>query len=539
MELPTFQLPAFELIKFDNFKIPSSLEDLTLSTVLPCVAVVGVSVSCIRWLNNRRRLPLPPGPKPLPLVGNLFQIPADYPWETYNEWREKYGDVIYLEALGSRMLVLNSLEAVNDLMVGRAANYSNRGFSPVIEMIRFDWAFSLMHYGSVWREHRRLFHQQLNLTQMPRYHAIIEEEIAAFLPRLMADPENFMNLIRYALGGIIMRVSYGSDDYEYNQRLSVNAGDLVNGFMEYSAPGRLLVGMFPFLRHVPSWFPGAGWKRTLDKLGELSDEVIRVPFDDTKKRLNAGLQKDDNNMATQYIEKLPKESDPDYKRREIDARSTAAIAYAAGADTTVGVAFALVMGLAMNQEFQKRARDELDSVVGSDRLPTFADVKDLHCIQALVKEANRWHTMVPMSLPRVLSVEDTYRGYRIPANTLILPNSWAIMHDPAVFGSNAMEFRPDRYLKNGKIDNNLMDAESASFGYGRRICPGRHLSTESLTMMTANLLATFDVRQARDKQGVPIPLKLKFPSSLLTTPDAFSCDIRPRSKAHAELILNH
>ena len=81
------------------------------------------------------------------------------------------------------------------------------------------------------------------------------------------------------------------------------------------------------------------------------------------------------------------------------------------------------------------------------------------------------------------------------------------MHDPATF-QDPMEFRPERYLKeDGLIDSSVLDPEAAAFGFGRRICPGRHLSNESLTFMAASLLSVFNITPAKDGDGDPVPLK--------------------------------
>jgi cytochrome P450 len=82
------------------------------------------------------------------------------------------------------------------------------------------------------------------------------------------------------------------------------------------------------------------------------------------------------------------------------------------------------------------------------------------------------------------------------------------MHDAARF-DDPLEFKPERYLKDGKPNPDALDPEAASFGYGRRICPGRHLSNESLTYMTASLLSVFNVVSAKDAGGNEIPARLQ------------------------------
>jgi hypothetical protein len=81
-----------------------------------------------------------------------------------------------------------------------------------------------------------------------------------------------------------MRVSYGFEDYQFNQHL-IHQADIVNrDFMVHSKPGGLLVGVLPILRHIPSWFPGAGWKVVLRDLARLADNMNREPFDKAKSR---------------------------------------------------------------------------------------------------------------------------------------------------------------------------------------------------------------------------------------------------------------
>lgn len=87
-------------------------------------------------------------------------------------------------------------------------------------------------------------------------------------------------------GVIIMRVSYGSGlDRAYIQELVLNIEEFLRGYFEYLTPGRVLVSSFPILRHVPSWFPGAGWKRELYKLRDLGQKIIQTPWNDAKDRV--------------------------------------------------------------------------------------------------------------------------------------------------------------------------------------------------------------------------------------------------------------
>ncbi|KAG2007201.1 cytochrome p450 [Coprinopsis cinerea AmutBmut pab1-1] len=91
---------------------------------------------------------------------------------------------------------------------------------------------------------------------------------------------------------------------------------------------------------------------------------------------------------------------------------------------------------------------------------------------------------------------------------------------------------PERWLKDGQLDDTLLDANSLVFGYGRRVCPGRYLSQDSLLYMTAALLSVFNVKDPFSTQ----PLSLDVTPELLCKISPFKCDIAPRSEAHAALI---
>jgi cytochrome P450 len=80
--------------------------------------------------------------------------------------------------------------------------------------------------------------------------------------------------------------------------------------------------------------------------------------------------------------------------------------------------------MALFPEVQQKAQQELDTVVGSDRLPTFRDREKLVYINALVQEVLRWHPVVPMNLAHSPTQDDTFEGYRIPKGSAVLANIW-------------------------------------------------------------------------------------------------------------------
>lgn len=80
--------------------------------------------------------------------------------------------------------------------------------------------------------------------------------------------------------------------------------------------------------------------------------------------------------------------------------------------------------MALFPRVQRKAQEEIDSVIGGDRFPTTEDRKELPYIDAIVKETLRWHPVVPLSVPHAVSRDNIYNGYFIPKNSIIIPNVW-------------------------------------------------------------------------------------------------------------------
>ena len=123
--------------------------------------------------------------------------------------------------------------------------------------------------------------------------------------------------------------------------------------------------------------------------------------------------------------------------------------------------------MALNPGVARKAQEELDRVIGKDRLPEFSDRDDLPYINALVKELLRWSPPAPIGLPVKTNQDDIYRGYSIPAGTTVIENTWAVCRDPKIY-PDPEAFNPDRFLKDGKINPLVFNPEDRVFGSGRR-----------------------------------------------------------------------
>ncbi|EEB95848.1 hypothetical protein MPER_05119, partial [Moniliophthora perniciosa FA553] len=149
-------------------------------------------------------------------------------------------------------------------------------------------------------------------------------------------------------------------------------------------------------------------------------------------------------------------------------------------------------------EVQQRAYEEIMSVVGQDRLPVYSDKESLSYLDCVLTETLRWSPVAPLAVPHRALEADTYNGMFIPKGTVVIANIYGMSRDENVY-SEPEKFDPTRYLPqpHGKGEPLF----TAAWGFGRRICPGRHFAPIALWHAMACILATMEIKPVEDKNG--------------------------------------
>ncbi|KAI3326205.1 cytochrome P450 oxidoreductase OrdA-like protein [Xylariaceae sp. AK1471] len=505
--------------------------DLLVNNLLLATAlVIGVRI-IILVMVRKKGGPLPPGPKGLPWVGNVSGFPARgvREWEHWLKFKDLYGPISSVTAFGTTIIVLHSQELALELFEKRSANYSSR--TRLVfggEMVGWGDILPLVPYNKQFRAHRRHLHTMIGTQALiSPYFPLQEIEVHRFLFRLLQEPESFIAQIRTVAGAIILKMTYG---YTIEPHKPDPLVQLVNSALEQFAastvPGVWLVDIIPALRYIPEWIPGARFKKTAKEWKATLRETIEKPLRFTKQRIAAGDY--ENSYASDfYKNKGENLSSEDEHLLKWSALSL----YGGGADTSVSTLACFFLAMTLHPEVQHKAREEIDRVVGSDRLPTFSDRKDLPYVDAVVTEAWRWHPVTPMGVAHTASADDVVDGYHIPKGAIIIPNVWWMTHDPAVYHEPST-FNPSRYLG----PNPALDPTIHTFGYGRRICPGRHLADSTVWLTIARTLAVFDIRKGLDESGCEIRPSTVFTPSIISHPEPFRVTIKPRSSQHEVLI---
>ncbi|KAJ7581367.1 cytochrome P450 [Mycena floridula] len=473
-----------------------SLPHLSLQTVAVVTATILAFIT-IQARSKRR----PPGPRGLPLVGNALQIPLEHTWLTLSQWANKYGDLMHLQMMGKTMVVISSSQIATELLDKRSAIYSDRPSLTMASLSGYGDGFAALPYGERWRRQRKLVTQH-------------------FSPA--ANPEKLEDKVKVAIGRLIMMATYGYHLEDENDPFLTTPLTAMENFSKATAPGAWLVDIIPQLRHLPGWLPGTDFLKQAKAWSEITWRTVIEPYDWIKKnREVAGTLKP--NLCDNTFANSP----------ELDDTTSFSLMWASGAmmgggmDTGVSTIMMFFLAMILHPDVQKKAQQEIDRVIGGDRLPTIQDKPYLPYVQALIAEVHRWNPIFPLGIPHALTQDDVYNGFTLPKGSILIPNIWHMLHDPTYY-PDPMVFNPDRY---NNMDSEMQKVTDIIFGFGRRSCPGRHFATGSIFAIIATSLATCDIVPACDSAGKPIPPEVGFTSGTIIAPKPFKYNLKPRSDA--------
>ncbi|KAF9449669.1 cytochrome P450 [Macrolepiota fuliginosa MF-IS2] len=497
------------------------------------------SLVYIRYRHRRRSgPPLPPGPRRWPLVGNAFSIPSAFAYMYYHAMAKKFDtNILYLEAFGQPIVVLTDLRAAQDLLDKRSSLYSGRPHLTMLhELMDLNNMFALFPYGNAWREQRKLFQQHFS----PRDMSFVKERAGAFirkslLPNILRSPQDYRKHLHDCFGGMAMSITYGlpvRTSGDHWVQLAEESFTIATGAV---IAGKYLVDVFPILKHVPDWMPGAQFKRDAKKWRAVLKNSMTEPFEAAKEAMANGTVK--HSFVSASLEKC-NESSSDYVHQVRLIQEVASNVYAAAAETVVGSVLCFMLAMLKYPDIQHRAQREVDSIVGHDRLPDVSDLERLPFVSAVLKEVFRWHSISPAGVPHYLHEDDVYNGYLIPKGTVVLANTYTMLRDEQAF-PKPEEFVPERFLNNSELISDVPDPEvTYTFGFGRRICPGAHIGLFNYHMTALHLLALFDLLPEVDENGKPIEVPLEFSGNLSASiPEPFPCKLTPRAGKNVERLL--
>ncbi|KAF2024274.1 cytochrome P450 [Setomelanomma holmii] len=500
---------------------------------LGLLGLFGVAIAyLINYLarSNRNGRPLPPGPKGLPLLGNVNDLPKPGMLECHHwaQHRELYGPISSITVLGQTFVIINDAELALRLLRDRSASYSARPHMVFAsEMIGWKNTLAFSGYTDTFKQHRTNIAKVAgSTTSLTVFNRVQEEEAVHFLINLLNSPQDLFDHIKKEAGAVILKITYGyTAEAKGKDYLVDMAGQTMHEFSESTIPGKWPVDIMPFLQYLPDWMPGTGFKKTAREMADQLQKTTNQPYEFVKQQMREKKHK--TSFLSEAIDKLGSDA-----QAENIHKWSASSMYLGGADTTVSSLMTFFLAMTLFPDVQKKAQEELDRVVG-DRLPMSGDRDSLPYIWAVVQETHRWHPVAPMAIPHASTKEDMINGYRIPKGALLLPNTWWFTHDPAVY-PDPMEFRPERFIETA-THKAEPDPRTWTFGYGRRVCPGRYVADNALFITIAQSLAVFKIEKLKENGKVVEP-EAKFEPGVVSHPVPYRTSIMPRSAEHEKRI---
>ncbi|KAI0753673.1 cytochrome P450 [Fomes fomentarius] len=476
-----------------------------------------------KWL-GRSSFKLPPGPSALPILGSVHHLTLEFQQKTFLAWSKTYGNVIYLRLFRTPTIVLNSLEGARDLLDKRSAKYSDRPRMVYItELAGHDSTLPFMPYGDRFRRHRKLIHDGIgSKSALQRYRPIQAREAHILLRNLFDTPEAFLeHLYRYA-AATMLEITYGRRLNSMDDKLVQLAERAIIAATEGGSAGSMLVDFFPILKYMPAWMPGAGFKRRAAEarscLHAWRETAVKMVKDDMAT----------GEAAPSITASLFEVHQGNPAQEELGDIQSIGVGIYAGTETTYATLASFVLAMVRNIGVLRKAQEEMDRVVGPDRLPDFGDRESLPYLNAVLEELYRWNPPVPLAVPHRVMSDDQYRGYDIPAGCMIVPNIWAMTRSTGQF-PHPEEFIPERHLREAKLMDDRELPSSFVFGFGRRICAGQAFADATLWLALANIVAAFDICKPVDAAGNEYTPPAAFKPGLTSRPNPFECRIVPRS----------
>ncbi|KAG0697627.1 cytochrome P450 [Suillus ampliporus] len=489
--------------------IPAVDAHLAILAVLP-ISFIGITAIRQFIKNRQNRPPLPPGPMPLPLLGNVLSINTKEPWLTYTQWRATYGDLIFVRILDQDVVVINSQPVAEALMDKRSRNYSDRPYLATLEPYGWLISFAFIGYGDEWRLARRLFHQtfrpESSIKSRPMQMRLAREMVI----NLMDDPQHYHSHFATFTSSVAMLVIYEYQPSTRDDPLVRVVGHAQTLGLTVLTPERaLLLKTFPFLLRLPDWCWGSSMKRDAQASTDIMNEMANVPFQYAQQNMAENTQ---SSMVARNLQRMEKQDEASKPMFETAVRRAATSALIGSYETVTSTLAAFALAMVSYPDVQRRAQAEIDSVTGRDRLPTFEDRASLPYVESVMRETYRWHPVAPIGVPHAASSDDIYDGYFIPKGASVVCNTWGISRDEKRYPEPS-RFMPERFMD---VNGALTDDNPADyiFGLGRRGCPGKHTADGTVWSAIVTVLATLDISSPKDDHGGVINFTPQFTTGL-------------------------
>ncbi|KAM4640767.1 cytochrome P450 2G1-like [Discoglossus pictus] len=487
---------------------------------LTCVEILLLLVTflCIysTWNQMYRKRNLPPGPTPLPVIGNLLQLKRGEMAGSLMKLWAQYGPV-YTLYLGTRPVIfLCGYHAVKEALIDQGEEFGARGRLPTLENVAKDYGISLSN-GERWRQIRSFAVRTLRNFGLGKKstEGKIQEEAKKMVEELRKYKELPLDpskIILDAVSNIVCTVVFG-DRFEYkDERFQKILSLTEETFRIMSSTWGQLESIIPeLMKYVPG--PHKKIYSITEQLVSFIKERVKI----NQETLDPSFPRD---FIDCYLIKMQQEkANPNTEFTMRNLLMAAHNLFLGGTDTVSSTLKHALLILMTFTETQDQIHREIDQVIGRERSPNLDDRSKMPYTYAVIHEVQRFADMVPLNAPRSVTKDTQFRGYTIPKGTDIYPLLCTVHRDPSQF-STPYKFNPNHFLdENGIFKKN--DA-SMPFSTGKRMCPGESVARMEIFLFLTTILQNFNLASEKKFTEAdiapkmtgfvnhPIPFKLSF-----------------------------
>ncbi|KAI9116531.1 hypothetical protein K1719_012698 [Acacia pycnantha] len=460
-----------------------------------------------KLLSKKSHKSLPPGPRKLPLIGNLHQI-GSLPHHSFKNMAKKYGPIMHLQLGQLSYVIVTSKELAKEVMKTHDVIFANRPKLFAGDTFLYnstDVVFA--PYGSYWRQLRKICTLELlSIKRVRTCRRVREEEVFAFVKHVseneLGSVVNLPEELYRLTNTIVARAAFGWKTKNVEKVLSIL------GYVVKLAGGLTIADLYPsleFLRVIN------GAKAEAEKVRKDLDAMLDTIINEhLEKKVGPAEQVEED--FVDVLLRIQKENDFEIPLTLDNIKAVILDMFIGGTETTAMTIEWAMAEMVKNPKTLKKAQEEVRRVYGNKGYVDESELHQLTYMAAVIRETLRLHPPGPFLMPRESSEICELNGYKLPPKTKLMVHVWAIATDPEYWNEPEV-FQPERFI-DSSIDYRGGNFEYMPFGAGRRICPGVSFAAAVLDLVLANLLYHFDWKLPNGKNNEELDMTETFISAV-------------------------
>ncbi|XP_033018598.1 cytochrome P450 2D14-like isoform X2 [Lacerta agilis] len=462
----------------------NNLPALALSLIL-----LALLLDYVKW--RRRSSRWPPGPTPLPFIGNLLLLDLKNPHKSVQDLEKKFGPAIFLQVGWRNMVILSGFKTIKEALGRNPENFVDRAPVPLLNLINHGKnceGITVATCDNGWREQRRFIVSLLN--NFVRGKPTLEERVSEEAGYLCSEfkskegsPFDPQILIYRAVNNIICTLTLG-DRFEYSDEKFLNIMHLTEEILKE------VTRNLPQLIVAGSWFscfPGP--HRKLQKHYEEVSTTLREIVNEHKKTRDPTFPRD---LIDAFLDEMDKaKGKPENSFNERNLINIIFELFGAASDTISSTLLYGLLNIVDHPEVQKRVQEEIDEEIGRVRSPVMEDQLKLPYTCAVLHEIQRCADVLPVAAPYMTHTDIEVGKFIIPKETAVFNHLSSVLKDETMW-EKPHDFYPEHFLD---ADGQFVKREAfLPFSLGRHACPGERWARMELFLFFTSLLQHFTFR---------------------------------------------